>query len=55
MLLAVQAFGGQQRVQYGVAGLVLGLVAADVAFHRGQRGILFGLVALGTDGGDLHL
>ena len=55
VLLAVQAFGGQQRVQYGVAGLVLGLVAADVAFHGGQGGILLGLVALGTDGGDLHL
>ena len=55
VLLAVQAFGSQQRVQHGVAGLVLSLVAADVAFHGGQGGILLGLVALGTDGGNLHL
>ena len=55
MLLAVQAFGGQQRVQHRVAGLVLGLVLTDAALHFGQRGVLLGLVALGTDGGDLHL
>ena len=55
VLLAVQAFGGQQRVQNRVAGLVLGLVTADVAFHGGEGGVLLGLVTLGTDGGDLHL
>ena len=54
MLLAVQAFRGQQRVQNRVAGLVLGLILADAALHLGQGRVLFGLVALGTDGRNLH-
>ena len=54
VLLAVERFRRQQRVQHRVAGLVLGLVLADAALHLGQRGVLLGLVALGTDGRDLH-
>ena len=54
MLLAVQAFGRQQRVQHRVAGLILGLIAADVALHLRQSGILLGLIPLGPDGRDLH-
>lgn len=54
VLLAVQAFRGQQRVQNRVAGLVLGLILADAALHLGQGRVLFGLIALGTDGRNLH-
>ena len=54
VLLAVQAFGRQQRVQHRVSGLVLGLIAADVALHLSQSGILLGLIPLGPDGRDLH-
>ena len=48
VLLAVHTFGGKQGVQHRVAGLVLGLIAVDVAFHLGQCGVLLDLVALGT-------
>ena len=34
VLLAVQAFAGQDRVQHLVAGLVLRLIAADLLLHR---------------------
>ena len=54
MLLAVHTFGGKQGVQHRVAGLVLGLIAVDVAFHLGQCGVLLDLVALGTNGRNLH-
>ena len=53
-LLAVHALCGEQGVQHRIAGLVLGLIPADAAFHPGQRGVLLGPVALGTDVCDLN-
>ena len=47
-------FAVEQRVQNRVAGLVLGLILADAALHLGQGRVLFGLIALGTDGRNLH-
>ena len=54
VLLAVQAFGGQQGVQHGVAGLVFGFIAADILLHLRQGSVLLGRVLLGAYGGDLH-
>ena len=52
-LLAFHSFGGEQGIQHRVAGLVLGLVLADVLLHGGNGSVLLGLVLLLPDAGKL--
>jgi len=53
LLLTLHALGREEGVQHRVARFVLRLILADAALHPGQRRVLLGLVALGTDVGDL--
>ena len=55
MLLAVEAFAGEHRVQHLVARLVLGLVGLDLLLHPVQIGILLLRVRLGPENGNLVL
>ena len=53
LLLAFHGLGGEQGIQHRVAGLVLGLVLADVLLHGSNGGVLLGLVLLLPDAGKL--
>ena len=55
VLLAVQAFAGQHRIQYGVAGFVLGFIAADICLHFIQPLVAHRGILLGAQGIDLML
>ena len=53
ILLAFHGLGGEQGIQHRVAGLVLGLVLADILLHGGNGSVLLGLVLLLPDAGKL--